>query len=182
MTLSLIQAATLAKDSYTNTATHQLPEYGIQLHIDPILNAMTITGTNQWRDMRYNIESEFITVQDGLQVHKGFQKLMMQILRMPIVLQNIKYFVGHSLGGSIAQLLALQFKSFGSYAYSFGAPRVFNQPIVQSNLCRVSSRLDPITYLPFAFTGYRHPKAGHEIEFKFIGHSMQKYWQSCVNK
>ncbi len=122
-------------------------------------------------DMITNLRGGLAPFEEFGAVHKGFKRTFDTILPQlgsPQVMNMLKnadvvHFVGHSLGGGVATLLAAHFRSRldnGVKLYTFGSPRVggFNtysaleHKIGVSNIYRVAHDLDPITLIgPYPF-------------------------------
>ena len=101
-------------------------------------------------------------------IHAGFYDVYKSILPVLSDIQSIVqaadvvHCVGHSLGGAVANLVALHFAQLGSNIrlYTFGAPRVgfrvalydavINGYVGEENIYRVSHNFDPIPMIPVA--------------------------------
>lgn len=82
------------------------------------------------------------------------------------------FITGHSLGGAIAQLAALELATIGHNVtlYTFGSPRVGDAGFVNainrvvSNHYRVTSIRDPVPHVPAQIQGFAH--AGVEVFYQ----------------
>lgn len=101
-------------------------------------------------------------------VHAGFYDVYNSLLptltaaQQVIAASDVVHCVGHSLGGAVANLIALHLVQRGANTklYTFGAPRVGFRPtsydtvvdlmIGNSNIYRVSHNFDPIPMIPVA--------------------------------
>jgi len=173
----LIQAAQYCLDSYRTTATYDLKDIGVQIHIHQ--DHCCFRGTDERLDWKWNLNSEFKYVQGGLRIHSGYQRLFMSLLRSGIPFYSYKVFSGHSMGGVLASMFS---QHQDTTAISFGAPRYLGQESRIKKLTRVYSTKDIVPRLPLWISGMKHPNAYHEIKLNHWGHGMQTYWQSCVNK
>ena len=107
-------------------------------------------------------------------VHKGFKRvydsMQPSLLRSASIIEaaDVVHFVGHSLGGAVATLLAADFAARGkqSKLYTYGSPRpgafgtyrAFEQKIGKDNIYRVAFDLDPISLIgPFPYI-HTNPK------------------------
>jgi pimeloyl-ACP methyl ester carboxylesterase len=80
---------------------------------------------------------------------------------------------GHSLGGALATLLALDLAANTAFAepavYTYGSPRTGDSLFaatydqVVKNSYRVTNRLDVVTALPPTFVGYEHVLTPYEL-------------------
>ena len=127
-------------------------------------------GTESFKDVRIDL-SIWPTKVDGSRVHKGFYSQWAAL--KPSVMQLMHdcpqkvYVTGHSLGGAVANLAALdmarQFPSKQIFVYTFGSPRVGNMAFVNeyakhvSSSVRVVRKSDPIPLVP-PFPFYKHPE------------------------
>ncbi|KAI8832445.1 Alpha/Beta hydrolase protein [Chytriomyces cf. hyalinus JEL632] len=114
----------------------------------------------------------------GVEVHSGFWDVWTQLrpIMEPTLVRYIKAnpgytvtFVGHSLGGAVTQLAAVDFAARGivsaqnTQLISFGQPRVgsieFSQYFSKlgfKQVVRVINKSDIVPHLPPAFLDYRH--------------------------
>lgn len=94
---------------------------------------ITICGTNDLHDWVQNFSAQQVDV-EGLQVHSGFASaanwIKRELLRsehMDAIKQADRLVIGgHSAGGAIAQVLALEPVFTPDAVYTFGSPRVFS--------------------------------------------------------
>lgn len=128
----------------------------------------------------------------GCMVHVGFYKAYMEVspsikAQVQIILSKYRtaqiYVTGHSLGGAMAVVAALDIKAtFGKLDqfYSYGQPRVGNQAFADYFASQISSGHRVVHYAdivphlpPLTMFGYRH--GGSQIWYT---EDMQKY-QVC---
>ena len=161
-----------------------------QLMIAHLLGSETIRtvfrGTDDSDDWRLNINIfqrrlvlPYEDMEDSpVRVHSGFIKAWKCVRDEVIPYLLFKYeetglknfiFIGHSLGGALAQLASLDFQyhmnklenSFDISCVTFGAPRVGNYYFKSSRDKRVPKTLnlindeDPVFYQPWILLGYR---------------------------
>lgn len=139
--------------------------------------ALAFQGTQSCADVLDNFQ---IWKEDwySYRVHSGFAEQAREVEKR---VSEIDYdiLIGHSLGGAIAQLLAVKDKKL---AVTFGAPRVGNRAFakaVRPYHIRVHSRGDRVSYLPPWWLGYCHG------DFKFVkvgksrtaGWNFWKFWE-----
>ena len=123
-------------------------------------------------------------------VHAGFYDVYKSILPTLksandlISSSDVVHCVGHSLGGAVANLVALHMATKGANTrlYTFGAPRVgliaaqydkvINFQVGEKNIYRVSHNFDPIPMIPVAPFIHAHPKISDKNNI-FIGSPMQ---------
>jgi len=117
-----------------------------------------------------NIAMEDVPYCSGCSVHKGFLKSFeeaLPLIDMPLrslIKANPTYRVvmtGHSLGGAIATLAALHYRSQGIRItlYTYGAPRVGDVTVsnfisLQGTNYRVSNKEDPVPRVPPTNIGF----------------------------
>lgn len=145
---------------------------------DEILVACRGTQRTDFRDLVRNIQV-WPSVESGVgAVHRGFQvnanllwpQIKVQIQRRP---QCPVWFLGHSLGGAIAHLLALRMLHDADMhnphrVTTFGSPRLMlmGSNLVCNNQLRYDrwvNHLDLVARLPSVFMGYRHQGQVHYI-------------------
>jgi hypothetical protein len=122
---------------------------------------------------------------DEIKVHAGFAMLYNHLRNMvlDVTLELAEkwpnheiVFTGHSLGGALATLAAVDFQDHYGYGnrislYTFGAPRIGNQNLAKflnslpfaSRIYRIQQRGDPFVQLPPLFSGYRHSLQQYQI-------------------
>jgi predicted lipase len=118
------------------------------------------------------------------EVHAGFLAAYGSILvpltaylKKIVVAQRPLFITGHSLGGALAVLAALELQRHGlavAQVYTFGQPRVGNQAFAALYNQRLKHRTqavtnegDPVPLLPTLLMGYRD--TGHEVFLKRDG-------------
>lgn len=98
----------------------------------------------------------------GLGVHTGFNRIYKSVIEQvlpQVPSRGVVHVVGHSLGGSLANLIAARLSSSGERSlrlYTFGSPRVglppfsglLQQRIGSENMYRVYSIADPVPMVP----------------------------------
>ena len=122
-----------------------------------------------------------------VKMHRGFTRAYLSVRdRIHTHVQNsiqnssatTYRLVGHSLGGAIATLCAVDLQynfspQISVEAYSFGSPRVGNREFVDSynrrvpNTWRVVNGWDAVVGLPAPWQGYRHVDTAVKLERKF---------------
>lgn len=123
---------------------------------------ISFRGTDSAIDWRTNLNCDSATG-----VHNGFYEAYLSVR------DNIKaeiekagkstiFWTGHSLGGALATIGALDFATRGCHLYTFGAPRVFGiEKASDLNLCvknrfRIVNDLDIVPLLPPEQFGFSH--------------------------
>ena len=106
-----------------------------------------IQGSQDWQDWLGGL-FVFKTDWFGARVHSGFASQARKLS----MLGPFKFYVGHSLGGAIAQCLA---HALGGRYYSFGAPRCGHG--LKGKGIAVSGRGDKICHYPWKIFGYEDP-------------------------
>lgn len=135
-----------------------------------------IPGTNDMKDMLDNIRfyrTKTLINNIEYKIHEGFLNQTNTIFDR---IKNCDMFVGHSLGGAIAQICALK---TGRPAITFGCPRVGNKRFARHIYrlhTRVKSRGDSITHIPPWWLGYCH--GGKEIKIGNMNRPWWKFWAS----
>jgi hypothetical protein len=154
--------------------------------VDFIVNAKFWKSIADWK---YSLQ-EFLPKNDNLlpndlSVHAGFE---MQYVRVRNRLTNATLtlanqfpdyqiiFTGHSLGGALATLAAVDFYDrygFGDRIslYTYGAPRVGDEKWARyvntlpfaSKMYRIQRRGDPVVHLPPTWVGYEHSLQQYSI-------------------
>lgn len=128
---------------------------------------LTFRGTEYsvWRDIWTDLQC-WTKKFHGINVHYGFAKALEKVLpqvsnSLDMVRGKKIYFTGHSLGGALAQLMALEYNP--ECVLTFGAPRVsgghkFEQFFNYIDFHRVVSSWDVVPHLPprIPFWGYKH--------------------------
>ena len=133
---------------------------------------VTFRGTDSMRDARIDLSIWPRKAQKG-RIHRGFltqwesiRRSIINEMNRPGTPQNI-YVTGHSLGGALATIAALDMKKHmpnsNIVVWTFGAPRVGNAEFVQDfrnhikESVRVIRRADPVPLVP-PFPYYKHPE------------------------
>ena len=125
-------------------------------------------GTANLSDLKTDIDTKLVEINQGVLVHEGFYKYFISIY--PLILEQLdKYqnwnkiiITGHSLGGGLA--LLAQYHLMGKYdtqCITFGSPRVGNDKFAESfknetNSVRVYNFEDPVPMVPIN-NQYQHP-------------------------
>jgi len=139
-------------------------------------------GSNQLKDWCMNA-----LVRRRNNVHRGFLTDYEQTAPKLYAILNDMHrdclvCVGHSYGGGIANIMALDMAKGQCYdhqeIYTFGCPRVGNKQFSRelngyvSLHRRYANRYDIVARVPFGF-GYKH--AGHPVKFSTGRHGMDDY-------
>lgn len=149
-------------------------EYSIFKHDD--LTVCAIPGTNSMRDMFDNIKAYKTTVKINgkkYKIHSGFWSQSEQIFNK---VYHCDHFIGHSLGGAIAQCCALR---FNKSCATFGSPRVGGYKFameIEKIHTRVKSKGDSITHLPPWWLMYKH--GGVTIRIGKRDRPWWKFWET----
>ena len=113
-----------------------------------------IRGTDNVQNIITDLDARiFYDEKIGINLHRGFRDAAEDIYNDLLVNYNFQeevWFVGHSLGGAIAQILALWFKEDGydTKALTYGSPSVTTEKIDDFYHIRVIIKTDPIPFLP----------------------------------
>jgi predicted lipase len=192
------------KSSATDQAGYIAISPSLQTIIVSFRGTASITGTIIDLDIRKSTPDfatlvHLGTAQDklpsGAKIHAGFERSYDSV--RSIVQSNLKetvlkfpsyqiVFVGHSLGGAIATLAALDFSLVNARAfddrisiYTFAQPRVgnsefatwFSKSSFSKRFYRVSQETDPVPQLPFLGLGFQH--VGIPFQIKLNGDLIQ---------
>lgn len=169
------------------TGANQVSIYtkdGTQAYIaeydDVIFVAFKGREADRWQEIKTDLhfwESEF----HDCPVHTGFMNSLNHVKQHLMI--DLAYFgpekrivyTGHSLGGALALLLALEKEP--TDICTFGNPRVFKTKDIglseQVNIVRVRTENDFVPYLPPAWLGYTH--IGQEVVLEGRGPSWNSH-------
>ncbi len=121
-------------------------------------------GTTNLADWRTNLKTGFVGLRDRTLIHEGFYDAWAGV--RPDVLMRLGNraavsFCGHSLGGAIAQVAALDLAPLFKHieVVTFGAPRVIhNTTPIPPNIkhTRCVNNVDVVPRVPFRSSGYTH--------------------------
>ncbi|MGI9354181.1 MAG: lipase family protein [Rhizobiaceae bacterium] len=156
---------------------------------------VSVRGTVTGADWLTNGNCAWDSGPSGSPVHQGFNQLTKSILpQIKSALQGrnptTMHFVGHSLGGATATLLADAVgRAGGAKLYTFGAPRTglgghtgqITAKLGQSNIFRVYHDTDPVPMIPvFPFSHAPAPGLAHLMKGSGAiiwpgAHSMEGY-------
>lgn len=128
-------------------------------------------GTDDTRDVLYDADFSTEIGELGTRVHRGFRRALDAVWDdiRPIILASDKKVLvtGHSLGGALAILLTARLLALGhrvDAVVTLGQPRVgkggFSRQMnfrMQSRIFRIINYVDPVTRVPLALQGFRHP-------------------------
>jgi predicted lipase len=145
---------------------------------DITTNLLVYQSTADWKSKLQDFLPENNLVPSELRVHAGFE---LQYVRLRPKIMNATsslatqypdyqiLFTGHSLGGSLATLAAVDFHDSYGFAdrislYTFGVPRLgdsnwaryVNKLPFAQRMYRFHRKGDPVIRLPFQFMGYEH--------------------------
>jgi hypothetical protein len=136
------------------------------------LVAVAFRGTENELDWRTNVRFQFVVLQGGVQVHRGFfrayEGIRNDLFRTISALMSKPrpvYLTGHSLGGAIAMMATAELSNHEdamlrdsiAACYTFGAPKAGNRSFdqfVKVPLYRVTNGIDIVPAVPPWF-GYR---------------------------
>lgn len=160
-------------------------------------------GSNEFKDWLFNFWFKFAETpyeENGtnkeIKVHKGFYRSYLEardITHNHVKMEEKVIVVGHSLGGAIANLAALDiqynFPEIDVSCLTAGAPRVGNQAFIDSynkrvpNTVRMVYRNDIVPGVPFKCLGYKHTKGNRQIGKRTHGlsikdHKPTKYYKN----
>ena len=168
--VSLIEHAEYCKAIY-DSGGDQKDEVAFEVKQDNGISIIIIRGTANDANVLSDVDVRLVDdTRTGLKLHKGFRDVavnIMQIIdtatttgRFPTIQgQTLRYpleytvhVTGHSLGGSVAQIIGmwLHKRCKNVQIYSYGAPKVSDQvlPGGQPSHWRVVRRSDPIPFTP----------------------------------
>jgi len=124
------------------------------------------TEIKQWKDIETDLNIPFYKDKGG-EVHRGFYEAYAVVAKEIILaLKKIRvplYVTGHSLGGALATVAAMNLPDQDQIAacYTFGSPRVGNDEFVEAfysvPVYRIVDSSDIVPHVPFFWMGYRHP-------------------------
>jgi hypothetical protein len=122
----------------------------------------------------------------GLKIHAGFEasyvpvraKIQASVVKLAKQFPDFQIvFTGHSLGGAMAQLAAVDYHDINGNAdrislYTYGAPRVGNDDWARfvdqlpfaNRMYRIARSGDPVPNLPLISMGYQHSKQNYLLE------------------
>jgi triacylglycerol lipase len=123
------------------------------------------TQPGDWADVRADADLRLAPFRGDARVHRGFLAALDQVWEAlagrleNIVAQGLPvWYTGHSLGAALATLAAARIPP--AALYTFGSPRVGNEPFVQLlggvPVQRVVNCSDAATGVPGRVLGYRH--------------------------
>jgi hypothetical protein len=136
------------------------------------LVAVAFRGTENELDWQTNFRFQFVVLQGGVQVHRGFfrayegiRKELFQTIAALMKKPRPVYLTGHSLGGAVAMMATAelsnnedaQLRDSIAACYTFGSPKVGNRSFdqfVKVPLYRVTNGVDIVPAVPPWF-GYR---------------------------
>jgi triacylglycerol lipase len=172
---------------------------GVQFYIfkNPKKIVISFRGTSEWKDWLFNGNFCKRTVpydtEGKIKVHSGFYNaymLVREIIHKRITKTDNILIVGHSLGGAIATLCAVDiqfnFPEKRIECYTFASPKVGNWAFKQSYdkrvimHFRVQQSFDIVPRLPFFFMGFFH--VGVKLSLFKVGHSYQSYYKNLWKK
>ncbi len=159
---------------------------------------VAVRGTQTGADWLSNGNAAIDRSPSGFAVHQGFNQLARSI--HPQVQEALKgrnpstlHFIGHSLGGAAATILADALSAAGGVKlYTFGAPRAgysghtgyVTSTLGQNNIFRTYHDTDPVPMVPvFPFTHAPSPGSANLLKgtgaiISFDAHSMTNYIRS----
>ena len=133
------------------------------IHINTYECLVLFRGTDSFKDLFYDMQTTRVRTKFG-KIHNGFYAIYNKIkVKLKELINNYKYvtFIGHSLGGAIATIAAVEIayenSSIHCYCCTFGSPRVGDREFAQSFRHYISFHrryvdpLDGITRLPLSF-------------------------------
>ena len=193
----------LALDSYSGMydETFELKYFGnifsntISIIKDEDIIYVVITGTNDIRDWFKNFYFLKKSLGGGIRVHRGFHRGFKQIKnQIKRTLRDNKpkevVFIGHSLGGALAQLSAYYFSQWYSVSvYSFASPRIGNKAFRDDMNDKVAFNTRVVIDSDFIVSvpkiNYCH--AGIQVTLPkqrgmFKSHSIDTYYNLLVDK
>lgn len=157
--ITVEQAAQLALDVNKGAFTHDIGTVEWDDRVVDGQRTLTFQSSRSlldWIGNAFAFKTDFL----GTRVHTGF---LYQALQAYVAIDGAPdILVGSSLGGAIAQLLAVKYQV---PCITFGSPRVGNKAfadLVTPLHTRVVNPGDPIPYVPFACWGFRH--GGEEMK------------------
>lgn len=160
---------------------------------------ITVAGTNDVHDWVQNLDARLTSFQ-GLSVHTGFAEsteMLLNSFSKHGVFEFTKTqhvtLCGHSAGGSIAQLVALDERINTQSIFTFGSPRVFSPESALLiagfgwHIFRIVLPYDPVPLYPlrdfkllYGSANYRH--TGTTIEVDTIGNLSLESDRGIVSK
>ncbi len=112
-------------------------------------SVLYIQGTHRLSDWRVNLD---FRVGRNTGIHAGYIREYAN-LRRSVDWSQVREVHGHSMGGALAQIVAMKFPNLSCYGY--GAPRIFQSELTLSNLTLVVGNLDPVPLVP---PWFKYPK------------------------
>ena len=150
-----------AKSAYTDSKNIISSHYGCQVRVDITQEYCVVSfrGSEQILDWLCNLLASRASFH-GTNVHRGFliqyNSVRSELLEVIKNKRNILC-CGHSLGGALAALCAIDIWSLGFdiTLITIGAPRVgdaaFNRKLSRIQSYHIQNKLDPVTYMPPCF-------------------------------
>nr|KAJ3421731.1 hypothetical protein HK105_002470 [Polyrhizophydium stewartii] len=138
------------------------------------------------RNLGSRLTGARLAIPSGLKVHGGFQDVYLGVRTTvqntiaDLLAQNpgfSVYFTGHSLGGALASLAAIDYldlhgtsNAANTFLYTYGQPRTGNDvwanwvsTLPFGSISRVTKKNDPVPHLPPESFSYRHFKQEYGI-------------------
>ncbi|MDO3675989.1 lipase family protein [Paenibacillus ehimensis] len=169
---------------------------------------IALRGTAALSELKKDLQFDqipFPFVRNAGLTHRGLTKLYASALRERILSylsqappQKRLYLAGHSIGGSLVTLCALDLVFHTPFkqpvVYTFGAPKVGNPEFVRlfnsriRHSTHIANRYDLVPLLPISFgkTVYRHVRYRCVIRFRSKGllgsHSIKSYYKELVRR
>lgn len=156
---------------------------------------LAFEGSKQPLDWWYNMRVDYRAFGDYGKVHAGFLKSWLAVAEqlVEIVAKHNPEgltITGHSRGGAIAVLAALELKQTAPRVrvVTFGAPRPGNKEFHRSfqkavpDVRRFWLFSDPVPFVPFLKWGYRQVHGGQILFAAVIPHIMNSYVTAVVKR
>jgi len=160
---SLIEHAEYCKAIYDGGGD-QKDEVAFEVKQESGISIIVIRGTANDANVLSDVDVRLVSdTRTGIRLHKGFRDAavtVMQIIDREHTIEHTVHVTGHSLGGSVAQIIGmwLHIRGKNVQVFSYGSPKVSDQVLSggQPTHWRVVRRSDPIPFTPpwpYAHTG-----------------------------